>query len=332
MHTDEMNMGRVQVAMWKAIRNWLYDPNVALIDFGWPERKGQLVEDELCIRIHVRQKYSPGPRLEEAIGRGLTRDSIPEEIDGFQTDVPEGRYRLQQGLWWGRRRRRGSVNPRTRRTDPMQGGISISSAHRYTYATLGGLVTDRNSGADMILSNWHVLAGTWGAQPGQRIYQPGMRDGGTRADTIATLSRDVMKSHHLDAAVARLTGSRELINRQFGLWPVQGVGQPRLGMEVTKSGRQTDVTYGRVTNAILGTADLWYSGMYFTIHNVITIEPLTPSGTVSSGGDSGSWWLDRENRTAIGLHFAGYDRPERALAIDMQSVVDALSVDIVTSV
>ena len=31
---------------------------------------------------------------------------------------------------------------------------------------------------------------------------------------------------------------------------------------------------------------------------------------------------------AVGLHFAGSDFPERALALDMQSVLDALNVDL----
>jgi hypothetical protein len=32
---------------------------------------------------------------------------------------------------------------------------------------------------------------------------------------------------------------------------------------------------------------------------------------------------------AIGLHFAGGDQPERALAIDLQPVLDALNIDLV---
>ena len=59
----------------------------------------------------------------------------------------------------------------------------------------------------------------------------------------------------------------------------------------------------------------------------MVIEPLN-GGEVSMPGDSGSWWLDAETREAIGLHFAGSDIPERALALNMQPVLDALGVEI----
>jgi endonuclease G len=177
----------------------------------------------------------------------------------------------------------------------------------------------------MILSNWHVLAGMWHAKPGWPIYQPGRGDGGTSADTVAKLSRHAMASS-LDAAVAQLTGSRQLVNDQFDLDPVTGVGWAQLGMEVIKSGRKTDVTYGRVTG-VEGTIRISYSGVQRLIRNVITIEP-SRGPEVSAGGDSGSFWLEEETMHAVGLHFAGGNQPERALAIDMQPVLDALNVDI----
>jgi endonuclease G len=51
-------------------------------------------------------------------------------------------------------------------------------------------------------------------------------------------------------------------------------------------------------------------------------------GEVSRPGDSGSWWLNTVTKEAIGLHFAGSDMPERALALNMPSVLDALNVEI----
>ena len=60
------------------------------------------------------------------------------------------------------------------------------------------MVIDRESGAQMILSYRHVLVGLWHARPGWPIYQPGQGDGGSAADTVATLSRDATASQ-LDA-------------------------------------------------------------------------------------------------------------------------------------
>jgi hypothetical protein len=209
----------------------------------------------------------------------------------------------------------------------MQGGISISNARIGGYGTLGGLVIDRESGAKMILSNWHVLAGAWYAQSGWSIYQPGRGDGGTATDTVAKLSRHAMASS-LDAAVAELTGSRQLTNEQFDLDPVKGVDRAVYGMKVVKSGRRTGVTYGRVAG-VGGVFKGYYAGVKRLIRNVLTIVPRLDGTEVSSAGDSGSFWLEEETRQAIGLHFAGGDSPERALAIDMQSILDALNVDMV---
>jgi endonuclease G len=326
MQMERRTLARARLALREAIGGWLFDPNVMLIDFGWPEHGGQIVEEEPHIRVHVKEKYTRGPQLEAAIELGRTGGEIPDWIGGFRVDRPEATYRLHQWLggWWRRRRK----DARATRADPMRGGISISDQYRNSFGTLGGLVVDRATGREMLLSNWHVLAGDWRARPRRRIYQPGRRDGGTRADTIAVLTRDAM-SANLDAAVARLTHSRPLTKDQLELGSVRGVGRAELGMGVVKSGRRTRITHGRVT-AIEGTAKMRYRGVERMIRNVVTIEPRRSFEQVSAGGDSGSWWLDEETMQAIGLHFAGSDRPERALAIDMESVLHALNVDIVT--
>jgi endonuclease G len=177
----------------------------------------------------------------------------------------------------------------------------------------------------MILSNWHVLAGDFAAQPGQRIYQPGRLDGGTAADTVATLTRHAM-STNLDAAVAELNGSRALVNDQLGIGAVKGVGRATLGMNLVKSGRTTGVTHGRVTG-VEGTAQITYSGVRRLIRQVVTIDPLFGQ-EVSQPGDSSSLWLAEGDSQGIGLHFAGSNAPERGLAVDIESVLTALDVDL----
>jgi endonuclease G len=212
----------------------------------------------------------------------------------------------------------------------MRGGISISDEHHNSYGTLGGLVRDRASGVEMILSNWHVLVADWNARAGQQIYQPGRLDGGTGADAVATLTRDAMPVN-LDAAVAALNRSRRLINDQYDLGSVRGVAQPRVGMQVVKSGRRSNVTYGRV-EAIEGTAQINYGPTDRVIQKIVRILPRAGfQDQVSEPGDSGSFWLNAETRQAIGLHFAGATLPETALAMDMQTVLNALNVDLVSA-
>ncbi len=324
MALDTQTLARARRAVQRAASTLLFEKNITMIDFGWRIRAGQLQTDELTVRVHVARKFS-GDALGIALERGDTPE-IPPTIGGFRVDIPEGHYTPHLWSWWNWRRP--VVNPRSERADPLRGGISISDERHRSYGTLGGKVYDRATGQPMILSNWHVLAADWRARPGQRIYQPGRLDGGTADDTVAVLTRDAMDIS-LDAAVARLTGDRDLINDQVDLGPVTGVGLPELGMQVAKSGRRTGVTHGIVAG-VEGTARIWYDNLYRIIRQVVTIEPRWSFAQVSDAGDSGSFWLDEADNRAIGLHFAGSNVPERALAINMQSVLTALDVTLST--
>jgi endonuclease G len=330
MSFDPMTMARARLALRKAVSQHLFDPNVRMVSIGLPEKQGQLIENELAIRYHVRQKYETPFQLEAALESGMTNSDLtaPVRVGRFviQTDIVQGKYRphlWNWSPWWNPP----PANPRAQRADPMRGGMSISDEFHNAYGTLGGKVIDRATGAEMILSNWHVLVADWGARQGQRIYQPGRLDGGKSTDTVATLTRDAMATN-LDAAVATLNGPRQLSAEQFNLGPVTGVGMPQLGMKVTKSGRRTDVTRGRITD-IDATVRMTYGSIAKLIRNVMSIEPLLSFEQVSGPGDSGSLWIDTATNQAVGLHFAGSDAPERGLAMDLMSVLDALNVNLV---
>jgi endonuclease G len=328
-----MARARIRLALNEAVRGYLFDPNVRMIDFGNPRRRGCLCEDEGAIRVHVRIKLS-GAALESAVRAGDTTP-IPKVIAGLQTDVTVGRYR-PHFVFPGPSSRPAKASPYSRparttratRADPMCGGISISDAAQYTYGTLGGLVFDRATGAPMILSNWHVLVGDWSQRPGLAIFQPGRLDGGMYTDTVARYLRDAMAAN-LDAAVATVGNMRHLINNQVDLGPVHGSTTAEIGMDVVKSGRASGVTYGRVTG-IEGSQRMRYAGVERLIRKCVTIEPREDGAQVSTGGDSGSLWLDADSRRAVGLHFAGSDVPERALAIDLETVLDVLQVQLAT--
>jgi hypothetical protein len=320
MHIDRTTLTYAHLALNSAVRDYLFDRQrqITLIDFGHKEKGGRKL-DRPAIRFHVEQKLS-AYQLETAC-----RAPLPGKIEGFDTDVVVGTYATHPDSWtrwqsWGREK--DTCN--TYRADSLRGGISISAESHYGAGTLGGRVLHQETGAEMILSNWHVLVHDWWARPGQRIYQPGRLDGGSRADTVATLTADAM-SVHLDAAVAILTGQRRLINDQLHIGPVRGVTSAKLGMKVTKTGRTTGKTLGFVTG-IAGTARVHYGYLERLIRHVVAVEPLQRFEQVSAGGDSGAWWIDLQTMRAIGLHFAGSDYPERALALDMSTVLNALNV------
>lgn len=328
MQFDPMMLARARLAMRVGVRNHLFDPNVRMISVGLPEKDGKIVEDELAIRYHVVEKYHSDMQLETALESGSTQSDLRAPIQVgqflFQTDVVQGKYRPHLWGWNPWQPTPPPTNPRAQRADPMRGGLSISDEFHNAYGTLGGKVIDRTTGAEMILSNWHVLVADWGARPGQKIYQPGRLDGGTFRDAAATLTRHAMDVN-LDAAVATLNGTRPLLPDQLDLAPVVGPAIAQLGMVVTKSGRRTDITRGRITD-VDATLRMDYGTVTKLIHNVMSIEPINSFEQVSGPGDSGSLWIDTATNMAVGLHFAGSDFPERGLAIDLPTVLDALNV------
>ncbi|ABU58722.1 chymotrypsin family serine protease [Roseiflexus castenholzii] len=321
MDDERLRAARARLMVRRLAPSFLYNPayRVSMVDFGIPIR-AEAADERPTIRFHVPQKLSR-TQLERA---GI--EAVPRQIGEFVTDVIEGAYVPHIWNWWY------PPQPPTggarARHDPMRGGISISVARDYSAGTLGGLVRDRATGELMILSNWHVLAAERWVAAGLPICQPGRLDGGMPYDIVATTMRHAMRQK-IDAAVATLTGDRSLVNNQLNIGSVTGVALPRLGMRITKSGRTTGVTEGIITG-VEGQTRLWYGSMQRTIEHVMTIVPTPGKREVSAGGDSGSWWLDADTYAAVGLHFAGSDDPEQALAIDMLSVLDALNVEIVT--
>jgi len=313
-----------QRALDRAVLLHLFDPNVSLIDLGFRirDREGYKIEEELRVRVHLRRKVY-GKAFDVFAARYPERVIRPERI-GFPVDVPQADYRVQWWPWWSGYPTAPS-RVRNRVSNPMRGGLSISNALKS--GTLGGKVIDRETGADMILSNWHVLVGSWYIRPGAAIYQLGQWPGDRSGRMVARLTRHAM-DQFIDAAVAELTGTRPLINDQLGLGPVTGVGAPEAGMRVTKSGRGSGVTTGIITG-IGGRRVEYYDGIPRVIRHTLHIAQAPEGGEVSRKGDSGSWWLEEETHRAIGLHFVGSNVPEYAVAIAMPQVLDALNVDLV---
>ncbi len=79
-------------------------------------------------------------------------------------------------------------------------------------------------------------------------------------------------------------------------------------------------------DGVEGEYPIEYGGFPRKIKHVYRIVPVTVTGEVSRGGDSGSWWLEEDTKKAVALHFAGYNNPETALAMAMPPVLEALNV------
>ncbi len=283
---------------------------ISLIDVGDKITDGRSTGD-VAVRVHVVDKMAP---LGEARIQAVTgSDYIEKSAIPFDTvDIIEGAYPIQ-------------VGPASGHFDPLVGGISTSNQHTFGYGTLGCGVTDRSTGARMVLSNWHVFVGSLYVPPSLRVHQPGRGDSWF-APQIGTVRRHALWSG-FDAAVVELDADRSYENGQHDIGPVAGVRTPALGVRVMKSGRGSGVTTG-VIDGVYGSYFAAVAGIPVLIREIIRIVPDT-GPEVSRPGDSGSIWMDL-SRNGLGLHFAGGDFPETALAMDLPAVLAALDVELTT--
>ncbi len=187
---------------------------------------------------------------------------------------------------------------------PCPGGYSIGHPH-VTAGTLGG-VARINHTRGYILSNNHVLAAANSGAVNDPIYQPGVYDGGTSGHTIGTLLRWVPidfsgGNNEVDAALATAHEPPS----HFVHSRVEGIGVPArevhasVGQHIRKSGRTTQLTYGRILSDN-ATARVRYG----VGHVAIFVNQLQYT-RMTQGGDSGSLVWDRDNLCVLGLHFAG---------------------------
>ncbi|MGH7453862.1 MAG: lytic transglycosylase domain-containing protein [bacterium] len=198
-------------ALEKALSLYLNDPTVALVDLGFrlSSSAPNGFTPELAVRIHVRNELSNEARDELAAEASLCL--------GFAVEIIAANYDLH-----------------LHRDAPEQlmafHERAVSSIlHDRQSEKFGGRVRDRQSGEELMLGSWHVLANSPVVGGDFPINQSASTNGN---ETI----RSAMHAG-LDAAVIRLCD----------IWKIttaNGVAIPQLGMSVIKSGRDTSETCG----------------------------------------------------------------------------------------
>jgi len=309
--------------------------NVVGVGLGYKISQG-VSTGELSLIVSVARKVDPSILT--------ANDLVPRALDGVKTDVVEtGVLRAFQ-------------SPRDRWRPVVPPGVSVGH-YRVTAGTFGCLV---HRGEEVfILSNNHVLANSNDCQQGDGILQPGVADGGTADNRIATLAdyvpldfgavepdcpiaggsakllnyvaRAFGSSHQLqaikqtsgenqvDAALARPLSPDLVKNEILYIGAPAGTGTATLGTEVQKSGRTTGHTQGIITQ-IDATVRIDYNGK-----TALFTEQMV-AGPMSQPGDSGSAVLDMDKRV-VGLLFAGSDATTIMNPID--EVLSALNVELV---
>lgn len=228
--SKRLDQKQLDGAYGKALTSYAHRENVTGVDIGYRYKDGQRT-DELAIRVHVKEKL-PETALEAA-------QVFPKEIDEVPVDVIQAVYSLSKETMLE------PVSGRKSRVDLLQPGVSISHP-RVTAGTFGLLVYDRRTGQPCILSNWHVLAGSSEAQPGDPIIQPGQADGGrTSRDTIARLER-MLLGQDGDAAIALLNGRRTFRREQWETGEViERSRKPQVGEIAELDGRHLEEALGQ---------------------------------------------------------------------------------------
>ncbi|HEV6955054.1 MAG TPA: hypothetical protein VKY86_17580 [Promicromonospora sp.] len=203
----------------------------------------------------------------------------------------------------------------TERRRPLRPGLSIGHVG-VTAGTLGAFVTRSHPGDRHLyaLSNYHVLAGSPHARPGDVVLQPGPADGGLPpGDRIGELTEvvdlDGAEPAYTDAALARL--DPVAVDLAYPVGRVVKTARALGGEVVGKVGRTTSVTRGRVTAIELDDVVVGYEDLgALAFDDQIEIESLD-DGPFSRGGDSGAL-VYREDGVALGLLFAGSESGGRS--------------------
>ena len=193
---------------------------------------------------------------------------------------------------------------------PLVSGIRIVNAVTGSPGTLGCIGLDIDN-KPWIVSCYHVLGRDrrFIGVPGndEAILQSTPELGG---GVVARSRTDRMNSA-LDFGAAIIVPDIGVSTSVFELETVQRIATALVGMRVVKSGAETGVTIGVVTDVT---------------PSLITIEsPPDSSDTfvLTERGDSGAVWLDAETGRAVGLHFSGRDG-NMAFARPLGTVLGAL--------
>lgn len=172
---------------------------------------------------------------------------------------------------------------------PLRGGIAIFNPVVNETGTIG-LIATSNGNDRWIISCYHVLCRKDLSPAGDRepIFQP-IDDqenlvGHTsleRADTV------------LDCASALIAPGILVTGETLNIPQISGIGEPKIGMRVLKSGSITGVTEGIIV--ALDGGDV-----------VIDRPDSHPANAeLSSPGDSGALWVARDTLQAVALHKSG---------------------------
>jgi hypothetical protein len=281
------------------------------------------------------------PRIIVYIEHEKYKNNVPDEIDGFKTEVIViGKIKALSLLQLEER-----IKPsytysepvsRTAKVRPIVGGISLGvpeDVYGGKMAGTLGLIVQGPGGYYYILSNAHVIAMNSKAQflpLGTATLQPGTYDGGTISDKVGELYNYTKITfgpkgkNYADAAIAKVTISDYLVGGVLdsdnqNTYNISGTAEVSIGDSVRKSGRTTGVTTNTVFDTD-ATVKVWYTLSKWAIFydQILVNQPFIESGDSGSPVDKGGAF--------VGLVFAGSS--STAVVCKAKYIINGLGVTI----
>jgi hypothetical protein len=284
--------------------------------------------DTMAIRIHVVQKLAASA-MDPA-------HRLPSNIDSIPTDVIESPLAyLASGI--------GAPAPvctdaRKQMQRPIVAGISAGYPAVFG-GTIGYFCRSTRPGDDpaavCVLSNNHIFANLNQANPGDPLYQPAPIDGGTAADTMATLKRwvslqiDGNTPNSVDCAIGEMSAGVPYNVECCSIGAIGGTAQAVGDMAIRKHGRTSGYTEGKVTEEstdVTVALDQNESSVLVRFTNQIRIEPTGNYPAIGLLGDSGSLVVDANSQNAVGLYVANPENGAFAYANHIADVLAALQI------
>jgi len=281
------------------------------------------------------------PRIIVYIEHEKYKNNVPDEIDGFKTEVIViGKIKALSLLQLEER-----IKPsytysepvsRTAKVRPIVGGISLGvpeDVYGGKMAGTLGLIVQGPGGYYYILSNAHVIAMDSKAQflpLGTATLQPGTYDGGTINDKVGELYNYIKITfgpkgkNYADAAIAKVSISDYLVGGVLDsdnqhTYNISGTAEVSIGDSVRKSGRTTGVTTNTVFDTD-ATVKVWYTLSKWAIFydQILVNQPFIESGDSGSPVDKGGAF--------VGLVFAGSS--STAVVCKAKYIINGLGVTI----
>jgi len=274
----------------------LQDPNVIGLGVGFAVRGGKLTL-EPALRVYVRAKFPKELLPKEALFSRNRFDDLP-------VDVIEGSYRPASTMRYGGQQQSIPDPPesRTMWRPVLVGGISVGNSRLPCGGTLGAVFVAKTDDQPVVLTSWHVLLAGQGA-PRDPVCQPAAVYHRSDNDTFIGFVDHGVIDERMDAAIARLEGTRRFTTgRVLSIGMLAGTAEPRLGMEVQKSGAGSGRTQGMIDDASF-TYRVQYPGFQQLFKNQLHLISRT-GRPMSCAGDSGSVLVEADTRRAVGLLYA----------------------------